>query len=64
MWPQLGAPFGFFWRMVSLSLTIVFGFRSGSAQIDDQFLVWGWGIPFLMSIVMVLIGLYVRIKLD
>jgi metabolite-proton symporter len=64
MWPQLGAPFGFLLANgFFLALTIVFGFRSGSAQIDDHFLVWGWRIPFLMSIAMVLIGLYVRIKL-
>ncbi len=64
MWPQLGAPFGFLLANGSfLALAIVFGFRSGSAQIDDRFLVWGWRIPFLMSIVMVLIGLYVRVKL-
>jgi MFS family permease len=64
MWPQLGAPFGFLLANgFFLALTIVFGFRSGSAQIDDAFLVWGWRIPFLLSIVMVLIGLYVRIKL-
>jgi len=64
MWPQLGAPFGFLLANgFFLALTIVFGFRSGSAQMDDHFLVWGWRIPFLMSIVMVLIGLYVRLKL-
>jgi MFS family permease len=27
----------------------------------DQFLVWGWRIPFLLSIVMVAIGLYIRL---
>jgi MFS family permease len=64
MWPQLGAPFGFLLANgFFLTLTIAFGFRSGSAQIEDNFLVWGWRIPFLMSIVMVLIGLYVRMKL-
>ena len=64
MWPQLGAPFGFLLANgFFLALTLFFGFRSGSAQTNDHFLVWGWRIPFLMSIVMVLIGLYVRIKL-
>ncbi len=65
MWPQLGAPFGFILANgFFLVLTSVFSFRSGAAQLDDQFLVWGWRIPFLMSIVMVLVGLYVRIKLQ
>ncbi len=65
MWPQLGAPFGFILANgFFLVLTSVFNFRSGAAQLDDQFLVWGWRIPFLMSIVMVLVGLYVRIKLQ
>jgi MFS family permease len=27
----------------------------------DQFLVWGWRIPFLLSIVMVAVGLYIRL---
>jgi len=65
MWPQLGAPFGFILANgFFLALTIIFGFRSGAAQIDDRFLVWGWRIPFLMSIVMVLVGLYARLKLQ
>jgi MFS family permease len=27
----------------------------------DQFLVWGWRIPFLLSIVMAAVGLYIRL---
>jgi hypothetical protein len=27
----------------------------------DQFLIWGWRIPFLLSIVMIAIGLYIRL---
>ncbi|MGO9391927.1 MFS transporter [Rhodoblastus sp.] len=65
MWPQLGAPFGFILANgFFLVLTTVFGFRSGAAQVDDRFLAWGWRIPFLLSIVMVLVGLYARIKLQ
>jgi MFS family permease len=65
MWPQLGAPFGFMLANGSfLVLTTIFGFRSGSAQIDDRFLAWGWRIPFLASIAMVLVGLYARVKLQ
>jgi metabolite-proton symporter len=31
---------------------------------DDQFMSWGWRIPFLVSVFLVFIGLYVRSKLD
>jgi metabolite-proton symporter len=65
MWPQLGAPFGFILANgFFLLLTTFFGFRSGAAQLGDPFLMWGWRLPFLLSIVMVLVGLYVRIKLQ
>lgn len=30
---------------------------------QDQFLIWGWRIPFLISFVLVGIGLYIRLKL-
>jgi MFS family permease len=29
--------------------------------VGDQFLVWGWRIPFLLSLVMIAIGLYIRL---
>jgi NADH:ubiquinone oxidoreductase subunit H len=34
----------------------VFSWISG-----DQFLVWGWRVPFLLSLIMVVIGLYIRL---
>ncbi|MCW2283912.1 MFS family permease [Rhodoblastus acidophilus] len=65
MWPQLGAPFGFILANGSfLALTTAFAFQSGAARLDDPFLVWGWRLPFLASILMVLVGLYARIKLN
>ena len=56
MFPQLGAPIGFFlsgsvFLMLSEWLT------------DDQFFRWGWRIPFLASAVLVLVGLYVRLTI-
>src|SRR5215211_98633 len=30
---------------------------------EDQFLAWGWRIPFLLSIVVVAVGLYVRLRI-
>ena len=52
-WPQFGGPAGFF-----LANLAVLAF---SALSGPQFLVWGWRIPFLISIVMVGIGLYIRL---
>ena len=65
MWPQLGAPFGFILANgFFLLLTVLFHYDSAQAQLQGDFLVWGWRIPFLASVVMVAIGLYVRFKLD
>ncbi len=67
MWPQLGAPFGFIIANgFFLVLTIAFGFNSAANPdgVSHSFLIWGWRIPFLASIVMVAIGLWVRFKLE
>lgn len=65
MWPQLGAPFGFLIANgFFLFITSVFGFNSTAAQLDDPFVMWGWRVPFVASIALVLIGLYVRMKLN
>jgi metabolite-proton symporter len=56
MFPQLGPPVGF--------LFAVGGFLLLSQWLDDaQFRAWGWRIPFLASAVLVVVGLYVRLKL-
>ena len=52
-WPQFGGPAGFF-----LANLAILGFSQLSG---DQFLSWGWRVPFLLSIVMVGIGLYIRL---
>lgn len=56
MFPQLGAPVGFiaangFFLLLGLWLT------------PQQFMDWGWRLPFLASVVLVGIGLWVRLKL-
>ena len=56
MFPQLGAPIGFF-----LS-SGVFLLLSGTLS-DAEFLRYGWRIPFLASSLLVLVGLYVRLKI-
>jgi MFS family permease len=52
-WPQFGGPAGLLLANIAV---LVFSRISG-----DQFLVWGWRIPFLLSIVMIAIGLYIRL---
>ena len=52
-WPQWGGPVGFF--LANLAV-LAFSTMSG-----DQFLVWGWRVPFWLSIVMVGVGLYIRL---
>ncbi len=65
MWPQLGAPFGFILANgFFFLLTMLFNYNSAEARLEGDFLVWGWRIPFLVSIIMVAVGLYVRFKLD
>ena len=54
--PQLGAPLGFFlsggiFLLLSETLT------------NEQFFSYGWRIPFLASAVLVLVGLYVRLRI-
>ena len=64
MWPQLGAPFGFLLANgVFLALLMWLGHSNAKPDLNGPFLTWGWRIPFLISAVMVAIGLYVRLKL-
>ncbi len=39
-------------------------FTAFAAMPDEQFLSWGWRVPFLLSVVVVAVGLYFRRKLD
>mgnify|MGYP002711969568 FL=1 len=63
MWPQLGAPFGFLLANgLFLILVSVLGHTSG--DFEGAFMAWGWRVPFLLSIVMVGIGLWVRLQIE
>lgn len=56
MFPQLGAPIGFIMAnglFLLLAMTLS----------DDQFRSWGWRLPFLLSAVLLGVGLYVRLTL-
>ncbi|WP_199254192.1 MFS transporter [Mycolicibacterium mengxianglii] len=64
MWPQLGAPFGFLLANgLFLILIITLGHSNTKPDLDGAFLTWGWRVPFLLSSIMVAIGLYVRLRL-
>jgi MFS family permease len=56
MFPQLGAPIGFF-----ISTGLFLWLTRGIG--DAAFFAWGWRVPFLSSAVLVLIGLWMRLKL-
>ncbi len=56
MFPQLGAPIGFV--LSTGSFLILTGFMA-----EDDFLAWGWRLPFLASAVLVLVGLWVRLRI-
>lgn len=56
MFPQLGAPLGFFCSTaIFLVLTQWLS--------EEQFFAWGWRIPFVSSAVLVFVGLYIRLQL-
>ncbi|WLP92826.1 MULTISPECIES: MFS transporter [Gordonia] len=64
MWPQLGAPIGFFFANGTFLLLMVgLDFDAKNAATNHAFLTWGWRVPFLASAIMVIVGLYVRLKL-
>jgi len=65
MWPQLGAPIGFlFANGFFYLLTQSMHYDSTTATHQHPFLIWGWRLPFLASLVIVVLGVYVRFKLD
>jgi metabolite-proton symporter len=56
-WPQAGAPAGQLIANGLLAFLAVF-------QSDESFLAWGWRIPFLLSAVLVIVGLWVRLQVE
>ncbi|MCU4425550.1 MULTISPECIES: MFS transporter [Acinetobacter] len=56
MFPQLGAPIGFILATGSFLLL-------GAVIPEQEFMQWGWRIPFIASAVLVIVGLYIRLKL-
>ena len=56
MFPPLGAPVGF---IMANGLFLILGLLLD----DAQFRAWGWRLPFLVSAILVALGLWVRLKL-
>ncbi len=54
--PQLGAPIGFI-----LANTVFIGLANTLSE--EQFQAWGWRVPFLASAILVVVGLWVRLRL-
>jgi metabolite-proton symporter len=55
-WPQMGVPAGL------LLSTGVFALLSARMS-DAEFLAWGWRAPFLLSVVLIGVGLFVRLRI-
>ena len=53
-WPQFGVPSGLF---LSNIVMLIFSGSLGA----DAFVSWGWRVPFLLSIILVGIGLWIRL---
>ncbi|MGH3145153.1 MAG: MFS transporter, partial [Rubrobacter sp.] len=56
-WPQVGVPTGL------VLGTVVFAIVSASVS-DAQFAAWGWRIPFLLSALLIVVGLFIRLKIS
>ncbi|MDK6523048.1 MFS transporter [Alloscardovia omnicolens] len=63
--PQLGAPIGF---IIANGLFLIINFAlphpTSSVLQSEAFLSWGWRIPFIFSALMVVVGMWVRVKLN
>jgi metabolite-proton symporter len=53
-WAQFGAPAGMVLANGAVALMTMW-------TTNDQFLQWGWRVPFLLSFVLIFIGLYIRL---
>jgi MFS family permease len=54
---QAGAPFGVI--LANLALLLV-----SSSLSEEAFLAWGWRVPFLLSVILIGVALYVQIRLE
>lgn len=56
-WPQIGVPLGLLAANGALTLML-------AVTDDDAFLAWGWRVPFIFSAVIIVIGLWIRLKVN
>ena len=56
-WPQAGVAMG---NLLATGVLWVLA----AVQSEDAFLAWGWRVPFLLSAVLVLVGLWVRLSVE
>jgi len=54
-WPQIGVPAGLFLATIVVAAL--------SRLSDEAFLDWGWRVAFLLSALLVVVGLYIRLKI-
>ena len=54
-WPQMGAPIGLVLSTVAVNVV--------QAATGANFLTWGWRIPFFVSALLLIIGLYIRLRI-
>src|SRR6201993_683911 len=58
-WIQTTATLGFF-----LSLAVIGACRFGNWMTAKEFADWGWRIPFLVSLILLIFSVYIRLKLN
>ncbi|WP_022924877.1 MFS transporter [Serinicoccus marinus] len=56
-YPQIGVPIG-------MIVATLFMFGLSTFMTDEQFLTWGWRIPFLFSIVLIGVGYWIRRQVE
>ena len=57
-WPQLGVPLGF---LLASGMTAL---MTGVISPGAEYLEWGWRVPFLLSIVLIVVGFVIRRSVD
>jgi MFS transporter, MHS family, shikimate and dehydroshikimate transport protein len=55
-WPQMGSSAG--------NLLAAGSFAAVSSLPEEQFLAWGWRLPFLLSAILIAVGLFIRLKIS
>ncbi|WP_300342896.1 MFS transporter [Nesterenkonia sp.] len=56
-YPQIGVPLG-------MILATLFMFGLNAVLTEEQFLSWGWRVPFLFSFILVIVGYLIRLRVE